>query len=245
MSPQRSDRSGLPEKGWALANEGHPLGSLQGESLGSHRLAVWLGKKNRFGARYFRVFLQGTSGGVSRKPVILGLFSQGKYPSYNWIEVISFTPRLSFGSVKPALDIAAGGLTRQLFQYLANLIPPGGHLMVEYDSPVEQDTARALSLGIPPAATSLGYMMFLVGCGAGFKDWYFAESGNEGPRKLQGYKALNREQAQLKAREMARELEAFLSRPASSAESELERAARQTAREIIRGYSRESISLLR
>lgn len=245
MSPQRSERGGLLEKGWTLANEGHPLGSLQGKSLGSPSLAVWLGTKNRFGARYFRVFLQDTSGEVSRKPVVLGLFSQGRYPSYNWIEIISFTPRLSFDSVEPALDIAAGGLTRQLFQYLADLIPPGGHLMVEYDSPAEQDTSRSLSLGIPPAATPLGYMMFLIGCGAGFKDWYFAESGNEGPRKLQGYKALNRGQAQLRAGKMVRELEAFLNRPASLVEPELERAARQRAREIIGGYSRESISLLR
>jgi hypothetical protein len=236
VAPQRSSRSGLLEKGWALASEGHSLGSLQGKSLGSHRLVVWLGTKNRFGARYFQVFLQDTSGGVSRRPVILGLFSQGRYPSYNWIEVISFRPQLSFESVGPALDITASGLTRQLFQYLADLIPPGGHLMVEYDSPAEQDTARALSLGIPPVATPLGYMMFLIGCGTGFKDWYFAESGSEGPRKLQGYKALNREQALLRVGEMVWELEAFLSRPASSPESEWERAARQRAREIISSH---------
>jgi hypothetical protein len=81
--PERSDRNGLIEKGWTLANAGHPLGSLQGKSLGFHRLVVWLGTKNRFGARYFRVFLHNTSGKVSRKPVILGLLSQGSYPSYN------------------------------------------------------------------------------------------------------------------------------------------------------------------
>ena len=103
----------------ALASEGHPLGSLQGRSLGSHRLVVWLGTKNRFGARYFQVFLQDASGGVSRKPVILGLFSQGRYPSYNWIEVISFRQQLSFESVEPALDITASGLTRQLFQMIS------------------------------------------------------------------------------------------------------------------------------
>jgi hypothetical protein len=234
--PERSDRNSLLEKGWTLANAGHPLGSLQGKSLGSHKLVVWLGTKNRFGARYFQVFLQNPSGEVSRKPVILGLFSQGRYPSHNWIEVINFRPWPSFAPVEPALDTAAGGLAQQLFQYLASLIPPGGHLMVEYDSPAEQDTARSLSLGIPPVATPLGYLMFLIGCGAGFKDWYFAESGSEGSRKLQGYKALNREQAQLKTKEMVEELKAFLSRPSLLPDSELERAARDRAQKIIGQY---------
>jgi hypothetical protein len=236
VSPKRSSYGGLLEKGWALANEEHPLGSLQGKSLGSYRLVVWLGAKNRFGARYFRVFLKNASGKVSLRPVILGLFNRGRYPGYNWIEVINFRPRLSFGPAEPALGIAASGLTQPLFQYLAGLIPPGGHLMVEYDSPAGQDTARSLSLGIPPAATPLGYMMFLVGCGAGFKDWYFAESGSEGPRKLQGYKALSSEQAQLKTKEIVAELKAFLSRLPSTPESDLDRVARDRARAIISQY---------
>jgi hypothetical protein len=219
-----------------LAGEGHPLGGLQGKGLDSHKLVVWLGMKNRFGARYFKVFLQNASGEVSRKPVLLGLYNQGRYPSYNWIEVINFTSRLSFDSVELVLDVAAGGLAQQLFQYLAGLIPPGGHLMVEYDSPAEQDTARSLSLGIPPVATPLGYLMFLIGCGAGFKDWYFAESGSEGPRKLQGYKALSSEQAQLRVREMVRELKAFLSWPSPLPGSELDRRARDRARAILSQY---------
>ena len=230
MLPARSDRNGSPERGWTLANAGNPLGSLQGKSLGFHMLVVWLGTKNRFGARYFQVFLKNPSGEVSRKPVLLGLFNQGRYPSYNWIEVVGFDP------VEPIRDIAASGLARQLFQYLASLIPPGGHLMVGYDSPAEQDTARSLSLGIPPVATPLGYLMFLIGCGAGFKDWYFAESGSEGPRKLQGYKALNREQAQIKAEEMIRELKAFLSRPSLLPGSKLERVVRGRARTVISQY---------
>ncbi len=236
MLPKGSAGDGLLEKGWALANQRHPLGSLQGKSLDSHKLLVWLGMNNRFGARYFRVFLQNTFGKVSNQPVLLGLFNQGRYPSYNWVEVISFVPRLSFGSVELVLDITAGGPAQQLFQYLASLIPPGGHLMVEYDSPAEQDTARSLSLGIPPAATPLGYMMFLIGCGAGFKDWYFAESGSEGPRKLQGYKALNEEQARLKTEEIAAELRAFLDRLPSAPASDLERAARDRARAILSRY---------
>jgi hypothetical protein len=209
--------------------------------LDSYRLVILLGAKNRFGAHYFQVFLRNAGGAVSRKAVILGLFNQGRYPSYNWIEVVRFTTRVSFGLDGQTLDIARGGLDRQLFQGLASLIPPGGHLMVEYDSPEQDDTARSLSLGIPPVATQLGYMMFLVGCGAGFKDWYFSEGGSEGPRKLQGYKALTGKQAQLKVNEIVSELKLFLSRPPSLPDSALEKAARHRARTIIERYGPSSL----
>jgi hypothetical protein len=100
-------------------------------------------------------------------------------------------------------------------------------MMVEYDSPEQQDTAHSLALGIPPVATPLGYMLFLAGCGAGFKDWHFAEGGIEGPRKLQGYKALDNQHAQIKAREIAQELTSFLHQPSSGTFPQLEQAARQ------------------
>ena len=140
---------------------------------------------------------------------------------------------MSFGSGREqVVDVSSSELT-QLFQYLANLIPPGGHMMVQYDSPEQSDTARSLALGIPPIATSLGYLLWSVDCGAGFKDWYFAEGGSEGPRKLQGYKALNSQHAQLKAEKTVQELTAFLGKHPSVTSSELERAARDRALAIL------------
>jgi len=222
----------LREKGWTLADsQQHPLGSLQGKALGTYKLVVLLGPKNKFGASYFQVFVQNASGEVSHQPAVMGLHNQGKYPSYNWIEIISFSSPLGFASGKLGDELA-----QQLFQYLADLLPPGGHMMVEYDSPEQQDTARSLALGIPPAATPLGYMLFSVGCGAGFKDWYFAEGAIEGPRKLQGYKALNSQQAQIKTREIVQELNAFLDRLPSGTGSELERAARDRALALVNKF---------
>lgn len=110
-------------------------------------------------------------------------------------------------------------------------------MMVEYDSPEQQDTADSLALGIPPVVTPLGYMLFLIGCGAGFKNWHFAEGGSEGPRKLQGYKALNSEHAKLKAEETIDELTAFLDKLSSVASSELERAAQDKALAILTSVS--------
>jgi hypothetical protein len=48
-------------------------------------------------------------------------------------------------------------LDHRLFEFLSNLISPGGRLMVEYGVTEEThaSTARALQLGIPPAVTPL------------------------------------------------------------------------------------------
>ena len=165
----------------------------------------------------------------------MGLHNQGSYPGYNWLEVISLAPKVEFYSGEEvSFNIAPKGRTQQLFKYLADLLPPGGHMMVEYDSPEQQDTARSLALGIPPIATPLGYMLFLAGCGAGFRDWYFAEGGSEGPRKLQGYKALDSRHARMKAKEIVQELRDFLGGQPSRTAPELEKAARERALAVLR-----------
>ena len=234
MSSEKSTIDSLQDKGWALVNaQQHPLGNLQGKAVDSYELVVLSGIKNRFGASYFQVFLRNESGEISWQPVVVGLHNQGKYPSYNWIEIISLSSRVSFSAGEEVLEIPLNGLTQQLFQYLADLIPPGGHIMVEYNSREQQDTADSLAMGIPPVVTPLGYMLFLIGCGSGFKDWHFAEGGSEGPCKLQGYKPLNSQHAKLKIKETTKELATLLDRLSSKDISELERAAQGRALDML------------
>jgi hypothetical protein len=237
VSSSRSIIDNLQEKEYCLVQEvQHPLYSLQGRNLGSYKLVVTVGQKHKMGASYFYLFLRDSSGEVSREPVVFGLHHQGKYPSYNWIEVISLSPRVSFESGK-GIDISMAE-TQQIFQYLAELIPPGGHMMVEYDSPEQQETARSLALGIPPVVTPLGYIMFLAGCGDSFKNWHFAEGGCEGPRKLQGYKALDEQHAARRANEKVAELTAFLAGTSEEEISELEKAARDRALAVLNKLKR-------
>ncbi|MFP3880167.1 MAG: DUF1122 family protein [Dehalococcoidia bacterium] len=234
MSARTSIIDDLTEKGWTSPGvQEHVLGDLQGKTLEGNPLIVMMGPKNRFGATYFQAFLRNALGETSQKPVIKGLHSQGRYPAYNWIEVINLAPKLRFGSREEISLSIPSHTTVQLFRHLADLLPPGGHMMVEYDSPGQRDTARSLTLGIPPIATPLGYLLFLVGCGNGFRDWYFAEGGSEGPRKLQGHKALNSQHARIKAEETSRELTIFLDRLSTKNISELERAARDRALDIL------------
>jgi len=137
----------------------HPLLRLEGRRLAGGRLRLFSGGTSRFGALYFSLRLE-HSGCLSREPVLMRLYHSGPYPGYNWIEVAQVNERLTFGArdVGPGSAISAASL-RRLMALLEELIPPGGHLMLEYESPRWASTARALNLGAPPAATELGELL--------------------------------------------------------------------------------------
>lgn len=219
-------------RGWRRlsATEPHPLSTLVGQRAGTLTLEVLLGPRNRVGAEYFHLFLSQLSGEMSLSPPIIGLFHQGSYPGYNWVEVVSFSALVSFPSGDiPLVDTE---LELGLLRALCRVIPPGGHLMVEYDSAQRQETALALTRGVPPLVTPLGVLLYRCGCGMGFKDWAIAEGGWEGPRKLQGFKAVNPAAGQQKIKQLAQELKGFLAQVPTSARPEVA-AARQRAQQFL------------
>lgn len=184
-------------------------GAAVGEDV---TLEVWAGPTNGVGARYFRCYLR--SGlGRTLEPVVFGMQNDGPYPGFNWVEVIDYH------AVVPLEDgqevEVPEGIERLIFEQFALLVPPGGHLMAEYDSEARRVTARALAARVPPLATPLGALMAGAGCGDAFRDWYISEGGREGPRKLQGFRALDEEHARRRGTEMLGALRAFL---ASSAD---------------------------
>ena len=233
-APEPAGRGFVP----ADAESAHPLARLHGRRLDGARIRVMLGPTSRFGARYFRLFLEDETGSTSLQPAVVGLHHAGPYPSYNWIELAELNQQLSFpgGHDRPGatLDLSGGPARQLLFDLLAEVIPPGGHLMVEYDSPQQAATARSLARGVPPVATPLGALLFAAGCGASFKDWDIAEGGREGPRKLQGFKPLDEDDARAKAARMARQLLAYLDSPPTRSEGELEAEATHRALETLK-----------
>jgi hypothetical protein len=208
---------------------GSPLAQLEGKPFVDATLEIMLGPKNRFGATYFQITLRDRAGETSQ-PLLLALHHSGPYPSHNWIDVISLTRNLGFPEREISLSEAD---LESLFGYLSDLIPPGGHMMVEYDSEEWEETRLSIACGIPPVATLVGSMLFRVGCGVAFKDWHFAEGGSEGPRKLQGFKALNEEHRRTRAGEMAAELRSFLNSEQLPICQQLWEAARKRAMQII------------
>ena len=206
----------------------HPLASLEGREFAGGRLRVLLGPSSRFGARYFSVLFE-RDGIQSEEALLIGLHNRGPLPSYNWIEVASTQERVAMPGDRVA-DIGSEGIER-LLGFLFDMVPPGGHLMVEYDSPQRAETARALALGVPPLATPLGELLFRIGCGAHFKDWQIAEGGAEGPRKLQAYQPPNQQVAERWKGEAADLLRAFISRPARGGPAV--KAGRERARRLL------------
>jgi hypothetical protein len=106
--------------------------------------------------------------------------------------------------------------------------------MVSYegDQPVHEETLLGLSAGIPPVATPLGHLLFLSGF-AYIKDWYLAEGGMEGPRKLWGEKAPDAGWEETFRERTRDELMRYLARSRPDETDDPHRAARERAEEVM------------
>ena len=188
----------------------HPMRAINGAVVGNGvRLRIEIGPKNKVGSDYYRIFIVSDAMGEADEPVCSGLINRGAFPGFNWVEVTDFQARLTLKG--EAIQIPEG-IDGNIVKTLGRLVPTGGHLMMEYDSAHRRITAKALAEQVPPVATPLGGMMFAANCGTWFTDWYISEGGREGPRKLQGFRAVDAEHAARRGREMLNGLEAFLGR---------------------------------
>ena len=213
---------------WSPPGE-HPLAALDGQPLDDCWLIVLLGPRNNVGSRYFQLFLAGPDGELARDPLALGLHNSGPFPAYNWLELIRYDCFPSFGG-RP-LDLATRSLDLPLFRMLSGLAPPGGHMMVEYDSPGQRATERVLTLGYPPVTSPTGYLMFQAGCRS-YRDWYISEGGREGPRKLQGFQPLNDDIRREREQKLREQLQALLSSPENLEHGEWGALARRLAARV-------------
>jgi hypothetical protein len=172
----------------------------------------------------------------SAAPVFSGLYSAGR-SSQNiagWIDG-DYYDEATFDDV--SLSLSQHELDIQLFKALGGLIRNGGSLMVSYSmfskqSQIHTETKIALDRGYPPIVTAIGSLLFTAGCGFGFKDWYFAEGGREGPEKLQGFKPQDSESAKRKAAYLLGELEMF--RPSQIESDQIAKACMNRSETIIR-----------
>lgn len=192
---------------------GHPLAVLDGASSPWGRLHVMLGPVNRYGARWFRLHAH------AGPPVLEGLHHRGSLPPYCWIEVAR------------TAELGDDDYVR-LFALLRPLVPPGGHVMVEYDSPARAETAEALAEGVPPVVTPLGAQLVRAGFAPRFKDWSISEGGREGPRKLQCYVPADDASVRVWRDDAVRCLQTFLASSGSGARIPVQRA-RERAQHLL------------
>lgn len=187
---------------------------LEGKKAGPFVLTVveMLPIRRRAGWVRVAVAVRDRRGAISKEPVMTGIVSGGGRGVKPWIECRLF-PSLSMGA-KETIDARGLGLEADLVGILARLVPPGGHLMVDYESPGQEETFAELVLRVPPPASYLGSLMFRAGLRGEFKDWYFSEGGHEGPRKLQANKSPDKAAERRALASHRRELSAFVARPA-------------------------------
>lgn len=192
------------------------------------------------GRTYFDIYFEDGYGRRSERPVIdKALYSVGGKGVLPWIEIGYYRPEVSFkkdeGDLSQKTDIAFTDEERKLFKLLGDFIPAGGHMMMPYDlddNVLSRMTFAALRKAVPMVATPIGFLLFQIGFIIPFRDWYIAEGGHEGPRKLQFEKPLTDERKKIVCAEIMDELKVFIEEFPEAKDVELVRRCKDNAREI-------------
>ena len=204
----------MRESGWRPAAETPDAvpSKWDGSEVGNDvRLELWLGARSAVGAQYFRCYLLSALGRTV-EPVVFGLQSSGRWPGAHWVQVIQYREQVRLEDGQ-AVEVPYG-MEQGIFARFASEVPAGGSLLAEYESDARSVTAQALASKVPPLATPLGALLYSVGCGDAFRDCYTPEGGREGPRMLQGFRAIDDAQRKQRGLEMLAELSAFMARSA-------------------------------
>jgi hypothetical protein len=221
------------------------LVALEGKTIGPHTLVIDLKPillpphKLFSGRTYFSIYLKDEHGNCSQKPVIdRALYSVGGKGVLPWIEIGYYWADVTFGEEKTVperMGIANSDTERKLFQLLGDLVPPGGHMMIPYeldDNVLSRMTFAALRKDVPMVATPIGFLMFRIGFTIPFRDWYIAEGGHEGPRKLHFEKPLTEKRAREVGEEITGELAAFVDKYPETQDLDLVRTCKNNAGKI-------------
>jgi hypothetical protein len=221
----------------AEGGESFPLARADGAKIGGFSLVLSdVRQMRKSGWRGFTLLLEDAAGIRGSLPVVRGICSRGGKDGVRpWMD-IDFWEDVPFEEGSRAgtlVSLRKEGADRELFRILGEAIPPGGHLMVSYegDQPIHEETLLGLSAGIPPVATPLGHLLFLSGF-ACIKDWYLAEGGMEGPRKLWGEKAPDAGWEKTFRERTLKELMQYLARSRADETDDPHRAARERAEEM-------------
>lgn len=189
------------------------------------------------GRTYFNIYFEDGHGRLSEKPVIdKALYSVGGKGVLPWIEIGYYRPEVIFkkekGNVPQTTNIAFTDEERKLFKLLGDFIPAGGHMMMPYDlddNVLSRMTFAALRKNIPMVATPIGFLLFRIGFTIPFREWYIAEGGHEGPRKLQFEKPLTAEREKKAFEEIMDDVVKFIDSPPEIDDTRLMECCRNNA----------------
>jgi hypothetical protein len=217
------------------------LTGLQDRALGPFTLHIQYQPRRRVGHFDLDLFLANKKGKRSRDPLVNGIYSKGN-PStkiFSWFD-IHYLDRFAFDNGDAGVLSEMEDLAEGLFEMLGRVIPPGGMIICSYvtdvawgiESPLHGLTRRCMalnSLGIPPATTPLGQLLFAAGCSnikAGAYDV-------QGSSRLAGEKALDGEYEKRFRQRLIKQLEEYLKRVPNPEYQDIEEICRTNAGEIL------------
>jgi len=144
---------------------------------------------------------------VQKRLLVMKVF-YGRPPYYRrWVEVFSISRELTFNS--GIFRFIGSVYEERLIECLSRFLEGGERLFIDYM--YDDETRRALELGIPPPLTRLGYMLLQRGF-TWFKDWYYPEGFMEGGPKLQVEKPVDENSRKIHMEELCREVRDNLDR---------------------------------
>lgn len=177
-----------------------PLEKLDGAQVGPWRLSL---EEDREAQDPHPVVVTATDG--QREIVLLeGRTNPGTAWRHPWLEV-RFSPRYP---VDDEVEAWTEELQEELFaSALGSVLTPGSYVMLSCDG--HRQSLSALTVGVPPPATWLGYLLWQAGA-RWYKIWYYPEGWREGHEKLQGNVPLDETHRAKAEADRLEELEAFL-----------------------------------
>lgn len=177
-----------------------PLDTLDGAEVGPWRLSV---DEDRDAQDPHPVTVH-ASDGTHEIIVLQGRTNPGTAWRHPWLEV-RFSPRYT---ADDGVHVWDEKLQIELFgAVLPSALVPGAYIMLSCDG--HRDSLSALTVGVPPPATWLGYLLWQAGA-RWYKNWYYPEGWREGHEKLQGNLPPHDEHKANAEADRLEELEAFL-----------------------------------
>lgn len=211
------------------------LDTLNDQTVGKYLLRVEdVGRTRYFDQRDFALTLIDSH--ANKIQIFRGLYNAGRPSIYvpGWIdgEFIE-SPSRTFPLTRG--ERGGGALYEEVARKIGALIPPGGRLWLAYEAfgaegAMMLETRVGLQASLPMVTTPIGFLLYCADCWLGLRDWHFPEGGREGPRKLQGNKAVSDAHRRERAAEIAQELNNFIG---VGVRNQIERQAQRRARIIL------------
>lgn len=190
------------------------------KKLGPYMSQLQFQPRRRVGHFDVSLFLKNDDGKISDRPLIEGIYSKGNRSQniQTWFD-IHYSDRAEFDDENPVILSRFGRCVEDVFETIGEALEPGGMIIVslitdmvwEMESELHRVTRDGLStrsLGIPPAATPLGRLLFIGGC-CGIKSQAFDVQGSS---RIAGEKALNPDIDRQFAQKLETQLQEFLRR---------------------------------